>query len=97
MEDTAFVSAPTETGPALTGTVTFNVFGPNDATCSGPVVFTSTNPITEEVSPGLAVVDSSSFTFTQAGVYRWIASSSGDATATRSLHRAMRRGVDLHL
>ena len=79
VEDTAFISAPTVTGPPLTGSVTFNLYGPDDVDCTGAIVFTSTNAITKQAAPGEAIVDSSPATLNQAGVYRWVASYSGDA------------------
>jgi hypothetical protein len=57
----------------LTGTVTFTLYGPNDATCSNASIFTSTVPV---VSGGAT---SANFTTTAAGTgYRWTASYSGD-------------------
>ena len=44
--DTATLTYPS-TGPAPTGTVTFNVYGPNDPTCAGtPVLVSSSRPLT---------------------------------------------------
>src|SRR2546426_637242 len=54
------------------GTITFTLYGPNDATCT-VVAFTDTKPVS-----GNADYTSSSFTAIQAGTYRWIASYSGD-------------------
>ena len=81
VEDAAFITAPTEDGPAITGTVTFTAFGPNDATCSGATVFTSTRTITanDEIFPGTVIIESASTTFNAAGIYRWVASYSGNA------------------
>jgi hypothetical protein len=56
-----------------TGTITFTVFGPNNATCSGTPAFTSTKTVT-----GNGNVTSDAFTVTQAGTYRWVARYSGD-------------------
>lgn len=44
ISDTATISGPAGS-PAPTGTVTFTVYGPNDATCSGPAFATSTNAV----------------------------------------------------
>jgi subtilisin-like proprotein convertase family protein len=55
-----------------TGTITFNLYGPNDAACAGTAVFTST----VAVSAGGASSDS--FTPTSPGIYRWVAAYSGD-------------------
>ena len=57
-----------------TGTITFTLFGPDDATCAGPSAFTSTKPIN-----GNGTFPSDFFTPTAAGTYRWVASYSGDA------------------
>ncbi|MBP8297735.1 MAG: hypothetical protein KAX84_16605, partial [Burkholderiales bacterium] len=58
-----------------TGTIVFNVYGPNDATCSGAPVFTSALiPVN-----GNGDYQSGSFTPTVAGTYSFIASYSGDA------------------
>jgi hypothetical protein len=57
-----------------TGTVTFNLYGPNNATCAGGVAFTS--------SPTLAAngtAASGPFVPLLPGTYRWVASYSGDA------------------
>ena len=60
-------------GSNPTGNVTFNVYGPNDLTCAGPIAFTSSNAVN-----GSAVATSSNFIPTQAGTYRWTASYPGD-------------------
>ena len=57
-----------------TGTVTFNLYGPGDATCVGPPIFTSTNSIGAGGS-----ATSANFTPSATGSYRWRASYSGDA------------------
>jgi uncharacterized repeat protein (TIGR01451 family) len=57
-----------------TGNIVFNLYGPNDATCSGTIVFTATVPVS-----GNGTYGSGSFTPTAAGTYRWIANYSGDA------------------
>jgi hypothetical protein len=65
-------------GPAPTGTVTFTLFGPNNATCTGPPIFTSANrPLSG--GPPTATGTSAPFTPATAGTYRWIAAYSGDA------------------
>jgi hypothetical protein len=61
-------------GSAPTGTITFRLYGPDDSTCSGAPVFTDTKAVN-----GSGSAQSASFTPTQAGTYRWIASYSGDA------------------
>src|SRR5439155_1379066 len=59
-------------GTNPTGTISFTLYGPNDATCT-VVAFTDTKLVS-----GNADYTSSSFTAIQAGTYRWIASYSGD-------------------
>lgn len=56
------------------GTVLFNLFGPNDNTCTGPVVFT------QSMLAGVSnSYTSNSFTPTLPGTYNWVVSYSGDA------------------
>src|SRR2546426_881272 len=54
------------------GTITFTLYGPNDATCT-VVAFTDTKPVS-----GHEDYTSNSFTAIQADTYRWIANYSGD-------------------
>jgi hypothetical protein len=61
--------------PLSSATVTFTLYGPDDATCSSAAIFTST--VAYPVGGGS--VTSGSFTPSQPGTYRWIASYSGDA------------------
>jgi len=70
VSDTATLSG----GAAPTGTITFNLYGPNDATCTGASIFTSTVPVS-----GNGTYPSGSFIPTVAGTYRWIANYGGDA------------------
>ena len=57
-----------------TGTITFHLYGPNDATCSGTSVKNVTAPVSGNGTYGPA-----NFIPTHAGTYRWIASyTSGD-------------------
>jgi hypothetical protein len=70
--DTASV---TYDGPTPTGTVTFDVFGPNSGSeCFGPPMFTDTEPLTD------GTATSSPFTGTDAGGYQVVAHYSGDST-----------------
>ena len=69
ISDTATVTG----GHSPTGTVTFVLYGPDDATCATPI-FTSAN---RPLSGGSAT--SASFTTTMVGTYRWIATYNGDA------------------
>jgi uncharacterized repeat protein (TIGR01451 family) len=57
-----------------TGTITFNLYGPDDATCDGAAIFTTSLPVSGNGDYGPV-----SFTPTATGTYRWIASYSGDA------------------
>ncbi|MBK7472799.1 MAG: hypothetical protein IPI73_21460 [Betaproteobacteria bacterium] len=57
-----------------TGTVTFTLYGPNDANCGGAPVFTTTGAV---LANGTATT-SSTFVPTQIGIYRWRASYGGD-------------------
>lgn len=58
----------------LTGTLTFNFFGPNDPNCSGSVVYTHDVNVS-----GSGDYNSGSFMPTTAGTYQWTAHYSGDA------------------
>ncbi|WP_203910421.1 choice-of-anchor A family protein [Rhizocola hellebori] len=62
-------------GANPTGSITFNLYGPNNITCSGTPVFTSTIP----VIAGTSSYTSASYVPTQVGTYRWVAVYSGDA------------------
>ncbi|MCA1683969.1 MAG: hypothetical protein LC708_02425, partial [Actinobacteria bacterium] len=68
-------SAILTNGAAPTGTITFTLFGPNNAACAGAPIFTSTVPVTGNgtYSPPVG------FTTVSAGTYRFVASYSGDA------------------
>ncbi len=73
ISDTATVTgAPS--GPVPTGTVTFRLYGPGDATCSQAPVFTST----QSLAGSPATAGSGPFTPMAPGTYRWVASYSGD-------------------
>src|SRR4051794_2431728 len=69
VSDTAHLAG----GVSPTGTVTFNLYGPNDATCAGAAIFTDTKPVN-----GNGDYVSAEFTTLKAGTYRWVASYSGD-------------------
>jgi hypothetical protein len=71
ISDSAVLSA----GFNPTGTITFVLFGPDNATCAGPPIFTSTVLVT-----GNGTYGSGNFTPTMPGTYRWIANYSGDAS-----------------
>lgn len=61
-------------GKKPTGTITFKVYGPNDATCTGAVAFTDAVTVTDNGS-----YTSDPFTPDAVGTYRWIAVYGGDA------------------
>jgi hypothetical protein len=66
--------AVTLSGPvAITGSVTFTLYGPSDPACQGPALSTSTKPVVSNAATSDPVVAS------QVGTYRFVASYSGDA------------------
>ncbi len=70
VRDTATLAA----GHNPSGQITFRLFGPDDASCSGGAVFTDSVAVTANGS-----YDSAAFTPTAPGTYRWVADYSGDA------------------
>src|SRR5207247_1965583 len=60
-------------GPNATGTISFPVFGPNNATCAAPGPPAGSAPVS-----GDGTYPSSAVPVVAAGAYRWIASYSGD-------------------
>jgi hypothetical protein len=72
--DTAALSG----GSSPTGQVRFDVFGPDNATCTGTPVFTSTGALSTDTN-GLTAT-SESYTPTSAGTYQFVAHYLGDAT-----------------
>lgn len=85
ISDTATLSG----GNNPTGTITFQVFGPDDATCTGDPAFTSnaTAPVT-----GNGIYTSASFPTTAPGTYRFVATYSGDANNNPALGHCNDRG-----
>jgi hypothetical protein len=80
ISDTATIgnTAPRPDGSPANGTVTFRAYGPNDADCTGTPAFTSAAiPVSGNGNYG-----SGDFTPTLAGLYRWIATYTGDAPNT---------------
>ena len=69
ISDTATLSG----GTSPTGTITFRLYGPNDATCSSAAIFTSLVTVSDN-----GTYPSGSFTPTTEGTYRWIANYGGD-------------------
>ena len=76
ISDTATVTGAPAPAPAPTGTVVFTLFGPDDATCANPAIFTSA-PVPLAGGPP-PTANSGPFTPTAPGTYRWIAAYSGD-------------------
>ncbi len=72
ISDTATVSG----GASPTGTVTFNLYPPGNATCTGTPAFTSTNPLA--VTPPFTST-STPFPTGAVGTYHWVATYNGDA------------------
>jgi hypothetical protein len=68
LNDTATLTG----GNSPTGSVTFKLFPPSDATCSGTPVYT-------EVDPSAPYATSPGYTSLVAGTYRWTADYAGDA------------------
>jgi hypothetical protein len=58
-----------------TGTVTFNLYAPTDATCAGTPAYTQTVTLTN----GAAATTNSTFHATTEGTWRWASTYSGDA------------------
>lgn len=71
---TPVTDTATVTGQTPTGTVTFTLYGPDDATCATAPVFTSP----AVVLAGNGTATSTAFAPTAPGVYRWRAAYSGD-------------------
>ena len=75
ISDTATLSGATATA---TGSITFSLYGPNNAACTGTAIFTSTATLVN----GVTVYTSGSYTPTAVGTYYWIANYSGDTNNT---------------
>lgn len=73
LTDTATVTG--RTNPSAGASVTFDLYGPNNATCANQSVFSRT--VSYPIAGG--PVTSPAFTPTRAGTYRWIARYSGDS------------------
>ena len=73
LSDTAHLAG----GNAPTGAIGFELFGPDDATCSAAPVFTSSTAVN-----GNGAYTSASFTATAVGTYRWRATYGGDTNNT---------------
>ncbi len=75
ISDTATVSG----GVTPTGNVTFNLYPPGNATCTGTPAFTSTNALNGATPPGAT---SGTFATTAVGTYHWTATYNGDTNNT---------------
>ncbi len=75
--DTATLAGGVATPPAAgpTGTITFDLFGPNDALCASPSIFTSIVPVNGNGN----YTSTPGFVPPSAGDYNWVAVYSGDA------------------
>src|SRR5262249_14049637 len=60
-------------GFSPTGTITYNLYGPTDATCSASAIFSTTTPVN-----GNNDYTSSNYTTAAAGTYHWRGSHRGD-------------------
>ena len=69
LNDTATLTGAT----SPTGSITFNLYGPNDETCSNEPIYTQTVALS-----GSSATTSPGFTTTAAGTYEWTASYAGD-------------------
>jgi len=61
-----------------TGSITFNLYGPNDTNCSGAIIFTKTVTVSGNGSYPSSTA-ANGYVPTAAGDYRWIANYSGDS------------------
>ena len=73
ISDAATLSGGGLGAAAPSGVITFNLFGPNDATCAGASIFTSSPAIN-----GNGPYSSATFIPLAAGTYHWIANYAGD-------------------
>jgi plastocyanin len=73
ISDTATVIAG-QGAPAPTGTVTFKIYGPSDATCAG----TPASTVIANLSGGTATSSPPTFTADSTGTYRFVATYTGD-------------------
>jgi hypothetical protein len=71
LKDTATLSG----GVNPTGTITFKLYGPNDATCANAAIDSETASVSGNGSYSTAT----GLTVSLAGTYQWVASYSGDA------------------
>jgi len=79
ISDTATISGLVN---PIAGTITFELYGPNDATCSGTNLVAGNVAFTVGPVNANGAYASGSFTPLAVGTYRWIANYSGDANNT---------------
>ena len=77
-------------GFQATGSITFNLYGPDDANCSGPATSRRPRPSTGNGS----YTTSPGFSTSEVGTYRWIASYPGRREQQRRERRMQRRRRD---
>ncbi len=78
INDSATLAGGT-TSPAISGTITFNLYGPGDTTCSGPVLYTDVVTVNGNGIYTTASGDNpGGYSASASGTYNWIASYSGD-------------------
>ena len=65
--------------PTFGQTVTFRLYGPNDASCQGDPVLTRSQALAMNAGMTGGTAQSGDFTPAGAGVYRWVAAYNGDA------------------
>jgi len=91
--DAATLSEPPSGDPAPTGTVTFNVYGLDNTTCTGVARFNSTNPVSAD---GVSAA-SNAFIADAAGTYQFTASYSGDSTYAPAVSECGAAGASVTL
>ena len=86
----AYDTAVLSDGSRPTGTITFHLYGPNDAACSRPPVFGAQKTVV-----GNGVYVSPTFAPRHAGTYLWVATYSGDANNAPAATRCGDHGETL--
>src|SRR6266511_557317 len=69
-------------GAAAGGTITFNLYGPGDAACANAPVFSTSRAVSGDGTYPTGAQPAVSFTPAAPGIYRWVASYSGDLPNT---------------
>ena len=73
-------------GDNPSGSITWKLYGPNDASCSGTPLTTAAVPVS-----GDGPYTSPPLTPSTAGTYQWVATYSGDTNNTAAPRRGLRR------